>query len=253
MTIKLSKSRNLKLTLSYDGSAYVGWQLQKTGISIQQKVEEILKKIHGTRVVVHGASRTDCGVHALAMVASFQWSKDALGPASLLRAFNALLPDDIRVIRIQRAKSSFHARFSAKTKLYRYRILNRSVADPFRRHFVWHLYKSLNLHAMKRAASFFVGKKNCSSIAVNPGYERTTMVRHIYRCQVLQRGDEIHIEVEGDGFLYKMVRTMVGTLVEVGNGKRSPESVEELLKARDRSLAGVTAPAHGLYLVKVKY
>jgi tRNA pseudouridine38-40 synthase len=166
---------------------------------------------------------------------------------------NALLPTDIRVEKIWKVPFSFHARFKAKKKLYRYRILNRPIQDPFRTNMVWHFFKKLDVSRMRRASRYFVGRHDFSAVAVNPGYERETMVRHVYRCTVLKRKDEIHIEIEADGFLYKMARTMVGTLVEIGEGKRSPESVASLLSSKDRKYAGKTAPPQGLFLVKIDY
>lgn len=243
----------LKLILAYDGSDYVGWQRQKNGVSVQQRLEEKLKQICGRRIVTEGASRTDAGVHALGMVVSFRWLATGLSPWVLRKALNALLREDVRILRIQRVKQDFHARFSAKSKLYRYHILNTKIADPFRRKTTWFIHQPLDLSAMRKAARFFVGQKDFSSVAVNPGYKRSSMIRHIYRCRVQSCDDEIRIEVEANSFLYKMVRTMVGTLVEVGLGKRSPESIVELLKARDRKRAGKTAPPQGLFLIRVKY
>jgi tRNA pseudouridine38-40 synthase len=245
--------KNLKVILAYNGSAYVGWQRQPNGISVQQKLEEALSQLSGSKVTVEGASRTDTGVHALGMVVSFRWTPERPSWKELTRSLNALLPEDIRVLKISRVSEKFHARFEAKTKLYRYRILNSPIGDPFRLGTAWYIPKPLNVSEMKRAANCFVGKHDFSSVAVNPGYERETMVRTIRRCDVAKSKDEIHIEVEGDGFLYKMVRTMVGTLVEVGLGKRDSHSIKSLIKSRDRTKAGKTAPAHGLYLVKVKY
>jgi len=243
----------LKLVIAYDGGAYFGWQRQPNGMSVQQRIEEVLEKLCGQHVNVYGASRTDTGVHALGMVAHIEWSKISLAIPELHRALNALLPEDLRVLAIARAAQSFHARFDAVSKLYRYRILNSPIGDPFRRGASWFIPQKLNVTAMREAAAFFVGKHNFSSVAVNPGYERTTMVRHIHRCAVIKKSDEVHVEIEGDGFLYKMVRTIVGTLVEVGYKRRTSESVRELLKSRDRRLAGQTAPAHGLFLVRVRY
>ena len=247
------ESVNLKLTLAYDGGAYVGWQRQANGISVQQRLEEALEKIAGHRVVAHGASRTDTGVHALGMIVSFRWPVVRLAPAKLHRALNALLPEDIRVLRIQRVPAGFHARFNARWKLYRYRILNAPVADPFRRNVAWFIHQPLDLDAMQQAAKHFVGEHHFASMAANPGYLRSFMVRTIRRCEVIRRCGEFHVEVEGNSFLYKMVRTMVGTLVEVGLGKRTPDSIRDLLRSRDRKLAGKTALAHGLFLIRVFY
>ncbi|MBI4025845.1 MAG: tRNA pseudouridine(38-40) synthase TruA [Verrucomicrobia bacterium] len=244
---------NLKVTLAYDGGAYVGWQRQAAGISVQQRVEDALRQIGGRPITVNGASRTDRGVHALGMVANFHWPRARPDPATLLRALNALLPADIRVLKISRAAPDFHARFNARWKLYRYRILSTPIGDPFRRTVCWLMHAHLNVRAMRKAARFFVGRHDFSSVAVNPGYERASMVRHIRRCVVRPLEDEILVEVEADGFLYKMVRTIVGTLVETGLGKRAPETIRPLLESCDRRLAGKTAPAHGLFLARVRY
>jgi tRNA pseudouridine38-40 synthase len=245
---------NIRIVLAYDGQAYVGWQRQSNGISVQEKLEEVLSRIAEKKVQVEGASRTDTGVHALGMTASFRWDRVRPSGSELHRAVNALLPGDIRVTSLAKAPLKFHARFSAKRKLYRYRILCHPTGDAFRRLYTWHVSSPLNLFAMRKAARSFVGKMDFSSVAANPGYDRTTMVRTIFRCAVLRKpNDEIHIEVEGDGFLYKMVRTIVGTLVDVGKGKRDAESISTMLNSRDRRLAGKTAPAQGLYLVHVKY
>jgi len=256
----MEKTTNLKLILAYDGSSFVGWQRQASGISVQQVLEETLEKIAGTRVIARGASRTDTGVHAMGMAVSFHWPAERLAPEKLQRALNALLPDSIRALRLARVSSDFHARFDARWKLYRYRILNAPVADPFRRESVWFIHRPLDLEGMRKAAGLMAGRHDFSSFAANPGYERSTMMRHIRRCEVIRRragppftGNEIHVEVDGNSFLYKMVRTMVGTLVEVGLGKREAGSIRELIRSRDRKLAGKTAPAHGLYLMWVKY
>lgn len=240
--------------MAYDGGGYVGWQRQPNGISVQERIEQILKRLCGFQVDVHGASRTDTGVHALGMVAHFDWSTtSSLSGKELHRAMNALLPEDIRIVKLQSVPTAFHARFEAKRKLYRYRILNSNMGDPFRRRATWFVHGKLDLAAMRRAAKCFVGRHNFSAIAVNPGYERTTMVRRIFKCTIRRSGDEIHLDVEGDGFLYKMVRTIAGTIVEVGLGKRDAESIPGMLKSRDRKQAGRVAPAHGLFLVRVTY
>lgn len=243
----------LRLLIAYDGSGYAGWQRVATGVGVQERIEEALEKIAGRRVAVEGASRTDRGVHATGMTASLDWAHPRLAAADLRRALNALLPSDIRVLEARRAPPGFHARFSAKRKLYRYRIQNAPVADPLRRGVCWHVPHALDLAAMRAAAEAFVGRHDFSAVATNPGYARASMVRTVRLCRVRRRGDEVLVEVEGDGFLYKMVRTMVGTLVEVGGGRREASSVAAMLAARDRRRAGKTAPAHGLCLARVGY
>lgn len=253
MPASSERTTNARITVAYDGAAYAGWQRQTTGIAVQQKIEDVLRQLAGRGITVHGAGRTDTGVHALQMTATFHWPANRLALSPLLRALNALLPPDIRILSIRQAPADFHARFSATGKLYRYRILNRGIADPFRRHVTWFIHPPLDLRAMKTAARHLLGKHDFSSMAANPGYARTTMVRRVYRSAVLRRGDEIHFEIAADGFLYKMVRTIVGTLVDVGLGRRAAESIPSLLASRDRTQAGKTAPAHGLFLVRVRY
>lgn len=252
ISVKVDAMR-VRLTIAYDGSGYAGWQRVATGISVQEKIERVLAGIAGRHVGIEGASRTDRGVHAAGMVASLDWEHPRMGPLELRRALNALLPLDIRVLEARRAPAGFHARFAARRKLYRYRIQNAPIADPFRRGVCWHLSHPLDLGAMRVAARAFIGKRDFSAVAANPGYERASMVRTVLRCEVKRRADEVVVEVEGDGFLYKMVRTIVGTLAEVGAGRRPAASVAAMLKARDRRLAGKTAPPHGLCLVRVYY
>jgi tRNA pseudouridine38-40 synthase len=252
-TVKRHHSNNVQIKIAFDGEMYSGWQRQPNGISVQQRIEEVLAKLCGKRVPIEGSSRTDSGVHALGMVASFRWSKTSVQISDLQRALNSLLPEDIRILELNQVRASFHARFNARSKLYRYRLFNASLNDPFRRKYVWYIHKPLDVSKMRKAAKHFLGKHDFSSVAANPGYERTTMVRTIMRCDVRRQKDEIHIEVEADGFLYKMVRTIVGTLVDVGLGKRTHDSIKNLIESRDRTKAGKTAPAHGLFLVDVKF
>ncbi|MCC7519982.1 MAG: tRNA pseudouridine(38-40) synthase TruA [Verrucomicrobiae bacterium] len=243
----------LRMTVAYDGSGYAGWQRVATGVAVQEKIEEALKRIGGQPAPIEGASRTDRGVHASGMVAGLDWKHPRMRPMDLRRALNALLPFDLRILDVRRAPKGFHARFDAKRKLYLYRIQNAPVADPLRRGVCWHVPHALDLAAMRAAAAAFVGRHDFSAVAANPGYARASMVRTVRRCEIRKRRDEILFEVEGDGFLYKMVRTMVGTLVEIGGGRRAADSVAALLASRDRRRAGKTAPAHGLCLVKVFY
>lgn len=243
----------VRLTIAYDGSGYAGWQRVATGVGVQERIEQALETIAGRHLAVEGAGRTDRGVHAAGMTASLDWEHPRISAADLRRALNALLPDDIRVLETRRAAPGFHARFSAKRKLYRYRIQNAAVADPLRRGVCWHVPHALDLAAMRAAAAAFLGKHDFSAVATNPGYARASMVRTVRLCRVQRKGDEVRIDVEGDGFLYKMVRTMIGTLVEVGGGRRTPSSVAALLASRDRRRAGKTAPAHGLCLMRVAY
>jgi tRNA pseudouridine38-40 synthase len=244
--------RTLKLTLSYDGTNYVGWQRQTNGISVQQIVEEALAPLAGgAPPTVVGAGRTDAGVHALGQVATVNLESDV--PASgVQRALNVRLPDDIRVIGSVDATPGFHARYHAKAKAYRYRMATTSVLSPFDRWFVWHAPEPRDVEAMRRAARLLVGRHDFASFQANGASVRET-VRTLHRLELEERGGEIVVDAEGDGFLRHMVRAIVGTLADVGAGLRPPESMAEVLRARDRQAAGKTAPACGLTLMAVRY
>ena len=243
--------RTLKFTLSYDGTRLVGWQRQAEGESVQGLVEDALARFEGARVVVHGAGRTDAGVHALGQVASAIVSFDH-DVTTLQRALNVHLPPDIRVESVVEADPEFHARFSARGKTYQYRIRNAPVADPFERAYEWHLPEPLDLAAMERAASTLVGTYDFvafQSVGSETGGTIRTVTRSVWR----DSGGLLTYEISGDGFLRHMVRAIVGTLVEVGRGWRQPENVAALLEPRTRAEAGATAPAHGLFLLCVEY
>jgi tRNA pseudouridine38-40 synthase len=245
--------RSLKLTLSYDGTNYVGWQRQLNGLSVQQLVEEAFAPIvpGGQPPTVVGAGRTDAGVHALGQVASVNITGD-MPASSVQRALNARLPPDIRVIGAVEAPLGFHAQFHATGKAYRYRMVTTSVLSPFDRGYVWHHPMRQDVALMQRAALGFVGTHDFASCQARGALIRDTS-RTIHRLEVRDAGGEVLFDVEGDGFLRQMVRTIVGTLVDVGRGLRTPGSIADVLEARDRRAAGPTAPAQGLTLVSVKY
>jgi tRNA pseudouridine38-40 synthase len=265
--------RTLKITLAYDGTRFVGWQRQAEGESIQRLLEDALARFEGAPVTVHGAGRTDAGVHALGQVASvsvnFTHSVD-----TIVRALNAQLPGDIRVLDVAEAPADFHARFSARSKTYRYHIRAADVGDPFMRTFVWQLAEQLDVDAMRSAAAALVGTHDFAAFQ-STGTETSSTVRTIVQSEI--RGPEgsapraiesvprhsgtdpsgprslLVYEVTGDGFLRHMVRAIVGTLVEIGRGWRPVESMAQLLVAGTRAQAGATAPPHGLFLVRVDY
>lgn len=245
----------LVLTLAYDGSAYAGWQLQVGVVTIQQRVEEALAKIFPSSPRLHSSSRTDTGVHARGMSVHFDVPKAAyrMVPRKLVLAINAHLPDDIRVNTARTAPPGFHARFRASGKQYRYFVWNHSSADPLLRQQTWHVPRTLDLAAMRVAAKTLTGRHDFRAFSATPGYERANTVRHLTRCDVLRSGALLTFRIEADGFLYKMCRGIVGTLVQVGFGRFRPEEILPMLESQDRSVAGMTAPAHGLVLWRVYY
>ena len=246
--------RTLRLTLAYDGTNYVGWQRQANGLSVQQVLEDAFVPLVGAAGLgrgVAGASRTDAGVHALGQVASFECEL-RIDTASIQRALNIRLPADVRVLEVTDAPERFHARFDSTGKSYRYRIATSPILSPFERWFVWHSPFEYNVMAMQEAAARFVGRLDFASFQGRKSAVRDT-VRSITRLDVTTSEDDIVIDIEGDGFLRHMVRGIVGTLADVGLGLRAPDSMGVVLEARDRRVAGPTAPGCGLALVSVKY
>jgi tRNA pseudouridine38-40 synthase len=244
-----------KLTIAYDGTGYEGWQVQKIGTGVQEIVEGALARLFPSRPRIHGSSRTDTGVHALGLVAHFDVPREEgrIPPAKLLLAINAHLPPDIRVLRVTRAHADFHARFSASGKQYRYFAWNHAAMNPLLINRAWHVKRKLDLPAMRRAAKHFVGRHDFRSFRANPDYDTDSTVRTLTRCDVRRSGALITFVIEGDGFLYKMCRGIVGTLVQVGEGRIGANEIKRILASRDRRLAGMTAPACGLVLWKVHY
>jgi len=248
-------SKKIILTISYDGTAYEGWQTQKVGTGVQQKVEAALAKLFPSRPGVHSSSRTDTGVHALGMVAHFEIpaAEFTMTVRKLALAINAWLPEDIRVLSASTAPRLFHARFDAGGKQYRYFAWNHPAMNPLIRRTAWHVPRRLDLKAMRAAAKLFVGRHDFQSFAANPGYKKESIVRRLTRCEIKKSGALLTFTIEGDGFLYKMCRGIVGTLVQVGLGKFPPAEIKRMLAKKDRRVAGMTAPAHGLVLWKVFY
>jgi tRNA pseudouridine38-40 synthase len=248
-------SLKFKLTIAYDGTNYEGWQVQKTGIGVQEKVEAALAKLFPSKPRLHSSSRTDTGVHALGMVAHFEVPRAEfkMPIRKLPLAINAWLPDDIRVMSAARARQDFHARFDATGKQYRYFVWNHAAMNPLLRQRAWHVKQKLDLKAMRAAAPLFVGRHDFKSFAGTRQYEMESTVRRLTRCDFKRSGALLTFYIEGDGFLYKMCRGIVGTLVQVGQGKILVNEIKHILARRDRRVAGMTAPAHGLVLWKVFY
>jgi len=251
-TSRPSRNRQFKLTIAYDGSAYGGWQLQPNAVTVQQWVEQAAEKLAGHPVRVHGSGRTDAGVHARAQVAHCAFAT-RLTRDILRLAFNANLPPDIRVTRVEEVTETFHARFSAIAKEYRYQIDCGEVADPFLRGQAWHHPRPLNVTAMRRAARLLKGRHDFSALSANPMRPIDTPVRTISKLTVAKHGRLLTISVCADGFLYKMVRSITGALVKVGEGRLTEKQLRAALRGKKRTALIETAPAHGLFLWKVLY
>jgi tRNA pseudouridine38-40 synthase len=244
-----------KLTLAYDGTAWQGWQSQRSGRGVQDRVEAALARLFAAAPRVESSSRTDAGVHARGMVAHFEIPADQfrMPPRHLVLAINACLPQDIRVMSAVRVPASFHARFDAVGKQYRYRVWNDPVMNPLLRTQAWHVPRPLDLAAMREAAAHFPGRQDFRAFTANRGDVLEDAVRTLNRCDIVRQGRELTFVIEGGGFLYKMCRAIVGTLVQVGYGRFPAEEVRMMLDGKDRRFAGMNAPAHGLVLWKVTY
>lgn len=246
--------RTLKVTLAYDGTDFVGWQRQAAGTSVQGLLEDALAAFEGGPVAVHGAGRTDAGVHALGQVASVALA--ATHPVDTLqRALNAVLPPAVRVLDVAEVPADFHARFSAIGKMYEYRIVNAPIVSPFLHRYVWHVPGRLDVDAMRQAAARLAGTHDFAAFQ-GAGSTVSHTTRTIHRIDWTPGAgfsQPLAIRFEGDGFLRHMVRNIVGTLVDIGSGRWPAERIGAILDSRDRSQAGQTAPPAGLFLVGVRY
>lgn len=241
--------QNYKLVLAYDGTDFRGWQRQPEERTVQGAVEEAIFKITRKKTAVHGAGRTDAGVHALGQVANFG-SVTRLADNDLFRALNAVLPWDVRIISLKKVRPDFHARKCAKSKVYQYRIVHARQVSPFDFRYALHWPYPLDLRAIRAAAPLFVRRADFTAFSSN---RERNPVRAVRRSGIRKKGDEVIYTIEAKGFLRYMVRTVVGTLLEIGAGKMKPEAVEEIFRRKDRLLAGPTAPAKGLCLIRVDY
>jgi len=248
-------SIRVKLTIAYDGTNYEGWQVQKTGVGVQEIIERALRKLFPTQPRLHSSSRTDTGVHALGMVAHIELNpaECRIPLAKLPLAINAHLPEDIRIMAASRCRPNFHARFSATGKQYRYFIWNHSAHNPLLRAQSWLVTVKLHLPAMRSATAHLLGRHDFASFAATREYKMKSTVRTLRRCDIKRSGPLLTFIIEGDGFLYKMCRGIVGTLVQIGLGKFRPEDITTMVQSKDRRAAGMSAPAHGLVLWKVFY
>ena len=245
-------TKNFKITIEYDGSRYHGWQRQKNDHSIQAEIEMALEKMTSAQVTLVGSGRTDAGVHAAGQVANFKCDT-RLGPEAFFSGLNSLLPDDIIIKDCTVVGTDFHARYDARSKVYHYKILNRSVPAAIGRQYVWFIRKALDQQAMRAAIVHIIGHHDFKAFE-GTGSPRQDTTREVFSAELTEHKNEILIfEIEAEGFLRYMVRNIVGTLVEVGLGKITPADFKNILDSKDRSQAGATAPARGLTLIRVNY
>lgn len=249
-----SRIRNIRLNVQYDGTNYHGWQIQSSHDTIQgQLVHALRTMLNNGSVTCWGASRTDAGVHALGQVANFHIpANSSLTCHAFYRGLNSLIPDDIIITKVQEVSPGFHARFDARAKTYCYQILNADHSAIYHRRFSWHIRHPLHVPAMRQAARYLLGCHDFASFqASSCGAE--TSIRTIFAIHIFQSRQLIRLFIKANAYLHRMVRNIVGTLVGVGTGKILPEEVRNILHGKDRTLAGVTAPAQGLFLIKVYY
>lgn len=243
--------KRVKLIVSYDGTNYCGWQIQNNGITIEEVINKALSELLNEKISVIGASRTDSGVHAMGNIAVFD-TETRIPAEKISFALNQRLPNDIRIQKSEEVALDWHPRFCNSTKTYEYKILNRRFPDPMQRFYTHFVYMPLNLEKMKEAAAYIVGEHDFASFC-SSGSQVESTVRTVYALEISKEKDVISIRISGNGFLYNMVRIVVGTLMKVGLGVYPPEHVKEIIEARDRYQAGPKAPACGLTLVGIEY
>ena len=243
--------RNLLVTISYDGSAYHGWQVQKNAVTVQQVFQRAVEKLLCTKTDIKGCSRTDSGVHANMYCVSFKTNSN-IPCKNIISGLNTYLPKDIAVLDCIEAAPDFHVRYSVRSKQYVYRVYNEQIRDPFLKDRAFHYRYRINEQLLDTEAQAFVGTHDFAGFCSARSDVEDT-VRTVYAFSVERRGSEVLFKVEADGFLYNMVRIMVGTLLFVNEGKIKPGELADVINSKNRTLAGKTAPAHGLYLNKVNY
>ena len=244
--------KNFKITIEYDGSSYHGWQRQTSDRTIQGEIEKALMTMTGEKVALIGSGRTDAGVHAFGQVANFHCDT-ALSPGNFQKGLNSLLPEDIVITACKQVPEKFHARYDVKSKTYHYRILNRDLPAAIFRQYAWHIRKLLDLDAMVGSLRYIIGTCDFKAFE-GTGSPRANTIRSVTHADLVKTDDGYLVfKIEGNGFLRFMVRNIVGTLVDVGIGKNTPRDFNRILISKDRNLAGITAPAHGLFLMQVKY
>lgn len=243
--------KRVRLIISYDGTNYCGWQIQINGITVEEVINRELSSLLGEDVAVIGASRTDSGVHAVGNVAVFD-TETKIPAEKISFALNQRLPDDIRIQKSEEVSEDFHPRYCDSTKTYEYKILNRKFPDPLNRLYTHFVYMPLDVQKMKEAAEYIVGEHDFASFCSSGSQVKTT-TRTVYNLDITKDDDIIKIKISGNGFLYNMVRIIVGTLLKVGLGIYPPEHVKEIIEAKDQYTAGPKAPAKGLTLVGIEY
>ncbi|TLS35486.1 tRNA pseudouridine(38-40) synthase TruA [Pseudalkalibacillus caeni] len=244
--------QRMKATISYDGSGFSGYQVQPDQRTVQSELESALRKMHkGTPVKVTGSGRTDAGVHAAGQVIHFD-TPYSIKEENWIKALNTMLPDDIVILKVEQVPEDFHARFDVKKKEYRYRVLRTEKPNVFKRAFTYHYPYQLDVGAIEKAAAYILGEHDFSSFC-SAKTEVNDKVRTIYEAEIIVEENELVFRFVGNGFLYNMVRILGGTFLEVGSGKRSADDLPAIIESKERSNAGKTAPAHGLYLWSVTY
>ena len=243
--------KNIKLTIEYDGKKFGGWQKQPTKLNIQGEIEKAIGEITGEKIELNASGRTDAGVHSLGQVANFK-TNTKIDISKIPVAINSKLKQSIRIINAEEVDENFHARYSCKGKRYRYIINNSPYGSAIYRDLEYHIPMKLDIEAMKKGIKYFEGEHDFKGFKAS-GTSSKSSVRTIYSAEIKEDGNRIIIELEGNGFLYNMVRIISGTIVDVGLGKINPEDIPEIIESKDRTKAGKTLPAHGLYLVKVYY
>lgn len=243
--------RNIKLIIEFDGSNFCGWQRQPKGRTVQKTIETAIFKATGENILINGSSRTDAGVHAREMVANF-FTNSTIPGDKFREALNTRLPEDVSIIKSEEVDEKFHARYSSKGKTYSYTIVNRYERLSLGQQYLYHCKYNLDVDAMKEACKYFIGIHNFKAF-MSPGSSIKTTVRNVMQLYIEQKGNNIKIFITADGFLYNMVRIIVGTLIKVGNGKLKPEDIKSIIAEGNRKRAGMCVPPNGLILEKVFY
>jgi tRNA pseudouridine38-40 synthase len=244
--------KNFKIIIEYDGTRYHGWQRQKEDTTVQGEIEKALSIMTAKQIVLNGSGRTDAGVHALGQAANFLCDTD-LEPGVFQRGLNSLLPEDIVIRECRQVDDTFHARYNVKSKIYHYRIFNHPLPAAINRQYVWSIRKQLDTEAMRFAVSHIIGHHDFKAFE-GAGSPRAHTTRHVMAADLIDAGNRrFTFRIEADGFLRFMVRNIVGTMVDVGLGKTLPAEFKQILKSKDRTKAGATAPARGLCLMEVRY